>query len=168
MTADQQIKSLVSELYKLCNENGYGDPFSYARPKEIVAAISLGHTIAKTFSGADAFSSKGEPLEYKSTTGVTIKGSYTGVSNKPTWSEQMQYLKEEKIAKYAKHYYNRFDKQTGELVESWEVDGRDVYNILLPKFKIDYERKALKTYADPRLSATISQKEIKKYGKRII
>ena len=71
---------------------------------------------------------------------------------------------EEKIAKYPKHYYNRFED--GKLVESWMMKGMDVYNILLPKLKNKYLTVLEKK--DPRLSASISWTEIKKFGTKVI
>ena len=42
------------ELYKLCKENSWGDPFSYARSREIHLANMLNHEVSQTLSGADA------------------------------------------------------------------------------------------------------------------
>ena len=72
----------------LCEEQGWGDPFSYARGKEIYASIELGHKVAGTLPGADAFNKEEEPVEYKSTTGKAVKGAYTGISVQPTRKEQ--------------------------------------------------------------------------------
>ncbi|MBU98203.1 MAG: hypothetical protein CL429_03825 [Acidimicrobiaceae bacterium] len=163
-TPEQKYIRLYKEMSDLCEQQRWGDPFSYARSKEILAAIELGHTVADTFSGADAFrtAAKVEPLEYKSTTGKTCKGSYTGVSVQPTWEEQEAYLREKKLAPYD-HFYNRFEN--GKLAESWEVPGQDVYNTLLPKMKAKYD--TVLTKKDPRLSAVMSWDEIQTFGKRV-
>jgi len=163
MTAEQKFIYLYKEMSQLCDEQNWGDPFSYARGKEISAAIILGHRVSETLSGADAYNTKGEPLEYKSTTGKNPKGSYTGVSVQSTWKQQEKYLLEEKIAKYPGHYYNRF--KNGKLVESWMMKGSDVYRILLPKFKKSYPNVLKKK--DPRLSASVTWAEIKRHGTRV-
>ena len=53
-------------LYEVCEDQGWGDPFSYARSREIDMAIALDHDVSPTYSGADAYD-HGEPVEYKST-----------------------------------------------------------------------------------------------------
>jgi hypothetical protein len=161
---EEEYKYLYERMASLCEEQGWGDPFSYARSKEIHAAIELGHKVAATYSGADAFNDGNDPVEYKSTTGKAVQGAYTGISVQPTWEEQEKYLREEKIAKYPEHYYNRFDG--GKLVESWVMDGDKVLDILLPKLCKKFSTVLNKK--DPRLSATVTTKEIKKYGRRVI
>jgi len=164
MTPEQKYQNLYENIAQLCEEQGWGDPFSYARSKEINAAIVLGHTVAQTFSGADAFNQKGEPVEYKSTTSKNPKGAYTGISVQPTWKEQEAYLEKEKIAKYPEHYYNRFNK--GKLVESWKMSGKTVFKLLKPKLRKKFDTVLQKK--DPRLSANITWTEIKKYGTKVI
>ena len=44
MTPQEQFVSLYKQMADLCKENGWGDPFSYARSKEIYATCVLGHT----------------------------------------------------------------------------------------------------------------------------
>lgn len=164
LTPEQQYLDLYRKLAELCEEQEWGDPFSYARSKEINAAITLGHTVAKTLSGADAIGPDGEEYEYKSTIEPKMKGSYTGISVKKTWEEQVKYLREEKILKYPKHFFNRFEG--GKLVESWCLTGQEVYDILLPKLKKNFATQSGK--ADPRLSANVTAREIKRYGKQIL
>ena len=103
----------------LCeNEPGVGDPFSYARSKEIFTAIEMQHEISDTLAGADGIDQEGA-CEYKSTTGKSIQGAYTGISVQPTWADQEKYLREEKIGKYENHYYSRFEGSKG-IVEIWK------------------------------------------------
>ena len=171
MTPEQRYKQLYEEMAQLCQEQGWGDPFSYARSKEIYAACALGHTVAAGYSGADAFNQQNDPTEYKSTIAKHCQGSYTGISVQDTWEEQERYLIQEKIVKYPEHYFNRFEQ--GKLVESWKMSGTAVYAVLLPKIKKDYERKrtqriAGRPAADPRLSANVCWTEIKKYGTQVI
>jgi len=55
MRPEQEYRKLYERMAEICEEQGWGDPFSYARSKEIYAATVLGHQVATTFSGADAF-----------------------------------------------------------------------------------------------------------------
>jgi len=161
---DQEFIEWYERGAQLCERNNKGDPFSYARAKEIYAACVLGHQVAETLSGADAIDNNGEEVEYKSTIKETCRGAYTGISVQSSWEEQERYLREKKILKYPRHYYNRF--QEGKLVESWMMDGKKVYDILLPKLKNKFPTVLQKK--DPRLSASVTWGEIKKFGKRII
>ena len=150
----------------LCEQEGWGDPFSYARSKEIYAACVHGHQMPgpNDYSGADAINQSGIGVEYKSTIGAKIKGAYTGISVQSTWEAQDRYLREEKIVKYPEHYYNRF--KDGKLVESWKLTGQQVYDILMPKLKRKFS--TVLTKKDPRLSATVTTKEIKQHGTRVL
>ena len=159
-----QISHHLTQAAMLAYEHGIGDLLSYARAKEFLAAQLLGHRIADTYAGADAFNQQGDPVEYKSTTAKHCQGSYTGISVFDTWEEQKRYLLEEKIAKYPEHYYYRFEN--GILVESWKMKGDDVYNILVKKLEKSYPTVLSKK--DPRLSATITWAEITQYGKKVI
>jgi hypothetical protein len=163
-TPEERYRRLYEEMWDICEHQGWGDPFSYARSKEIYAATKLGHRVAPDFSGADAIGPNDEGYEYKSTIDKRCKGSYTGISVQPTWKEQEEYLIKEKIGKYPKHYYNRFED--GKLVESWEMDAEDVLGILLPKMERKYANTLNKK--DPRLSANVCWGEIKKNGRRVI
>jgi hypothetical protein len=160
----EQYRFLYQTIAVLCEEQGIKDPFSYARSKEILAAIELGHTVADEFSGADAIDENGEEVEYKSTIDKRCKGAYTGISVQPTWEEQVKYLREEKLLKYNRHFYNRF--ADGRLVESWSLTGQQVYDILLPKLEKAYAR--VSTLKDPRLAASVSWTEIKNNGVRVL
>jgi hypothetical protein len=163
-TFEEKYRFLYQTIAEICKEQGIKDPFSYARSKEILAAIELGHTVADDFSGADAIDENGEEVEYKSTIGKRCKGAYTGISVQPSWPEQVRYLREEKLLKYNRHFYNRF--ANGRLVESWSLTGQQVYDILLPKLLSKFDTVLEKK--DPRLSATISWSEIKNNGVRVI
>ena len=164
MTPEEKYSSLYEQMANLCAKEGWGDPFSYARSKEILAASKLGHQVAKDYSGADAINRLGQGVEYKSTIAKNPKGAYTGISVHPTWEEQVDYLKKDKILKYAEHYYNRF--ADGKLAESWRLTGPQVYEILLPKLKKKFP--TAHTKRDPRLSANVSWTEIKKYGGKVL
>ena len=106
MTPEQALrfKELYEEMYSLCGGN---DPFSYARAREINMAATFGHTVADTYSGADAYDGD-IPLEYKSTIAKSINATYNGISVQDTLEEQERYIVEDKIGKYPYHYYARF------------------------------------------------------------
>jgi len=163
MTAEEKYKIGKKMMLEACDENGWGDPFSYARAKEIDIAIQLGHKVSDTLSGADGYDEDGG-CEYKSTIGKNINGTYNGISVQPTWSEQVEYLKNEKIGKYKNHYIARFDK--GNIVEVYKLDGKTVLNILLSKLEKSYP--TILEKKDPRLSASLTQKEIYKNGIKIL
>ena len=152
-------------MYEVCERNEWGDPFSYARSREIHMSILLKHTIASTYSGADAIDDNGA-AEYKTTIQDTISGSYRGISVQPTWEEQERYLIEDKIACYKNHYFARF--VGSKIVELYCLDGNAVLDILIPKLKKQYERYQTSKPKDPRLNATVTKTEIYKYGRKII
>jgi len=150
-------------MYAVCERNGWGDPFSYARSREIMMAIVMKQKIAETYSGADGFDQDGA-AEYKSTIQSNIQGTYNGISVQPTWAEQILYLEDEKIGKYHNHYFARFSE--GKIVELWCLKSDDVLAILLPKLKKQYFNDSSRK--DPRLGATVTKKEIYKYGRCLI
>lgn len=161
MTPEQQFQQLFENMYDLCEQQGWGDPFSYARSREIHLAGLLGHTVADTYSGADAIDQDGE-CEYKSTISKSINGTYNGISVQDTWEEQERYLIEDKLGKYANHYIARYEN--GKVVEVWKLSGDDVLAILLPKLQKDWQRKINGNHKDPRLSANLNKKEIYAVG----
>jgi hypothetical protein len=164
-TPEQRFQELFEEMYALCEQNGWGDPFSYARSREIHLACILGHRVADTYSGADAFDEDGE-AEYKSTIAKQINGTYNGVSVQETWEDQEDYLINEKLGKYSNHYIARYDG--GKIAEVWKLSSDSVLQILLPKLKKDWHRKISGKHKDPRLSGSITHKEIMEFGERIV
>src|SRR5210317_69989 len=116
MKPTEEYKTLYERLYELCEENDWGDPFSYARSREIHIAGTLNHKISDTLSGADAIDGDGE-CEYKSTISNRINGAYNGISVQPTWEEQVEYLRNKKLAKYKNHYIVRYEG--GQIAEVW-------------------------------------------------
>ena len=169
LTPEEQYKILYELTYDVCNDNNWGDPFSYARSREIYMAIELGHSIADTYSGEDAYiiddNNEKVKFEYKSTIEPRIKGTYNGISVKSSLEEQIKYIKNEKIGCYPVHYYSRFDG--GTIVETWSVPGDKVLTVLLPKIEKQYKSKKLKNTADPRIGVNMSMTDIKKNGIRI-
>jgi hypothetical protein len=171
MTPEQKFQQLFEEMYQLCEQQNWGDPFSYARSREIHLAGILGHKVADTYSGADAWEwdqnkSQFVPVEYKSTIAKSINGTYNGISVQDTWEEQEKYLIDEKLGKYFNHYIARYED--GKVVEVWKLSGDDVLMILLPKLNKDWERKIHGKHKDPRLSGNLTKKEIYQYGTQIV
>ena len=157
MRPEAQFNDLFVRMYQLCQENKWGDPFSYARSREIHMANHLGHTIAKDYSGSDATDAEGNPVEYKSTIGTTIRATYNGISVHPTWEAQLEYLRTEKIGKYAWHFFARYEE--GRIQEIWKMSGEKVLTLLIPKLKKQYESEHKRK--DPRLGSSLTTKEIK-------
>ena len=89
----ERFTKALKELCDVCSEEGWCDPLNYGRSREIDMAIKLGHTISNTLAGADAYNRDGDPVEYKTTTGDTIKGTYNGISVQDSWEEQERYLR---------------------------------------------------------------------------
>ena len=146
---------LYKKMYDICTKNNWGDPFSYARSKEIYMANFLKHKVAETYSGADGIDCDGE-CEYKSTIDKNIKATYNGISVQETWDEQIYYLKNKKIAKYKNHYFARFDE--GSIKEIYKMNGDKVLELLLPKLKKQFEKE--NKGKDPRLGASLCKNEI--------
>ena len=164
MTPEQKFQQLFEEMYNLCQEQEWGDPFSYARSREIHLAGVLGHRLCDTYSGADGFDQDGG-AEYKTTTQERIQGTYNGISVQTSWEEQERYILEDKIGKYANHYFARY--ASGKIVEIWKVNAQSVLDVLLPKIKNQYPKKRKGFAKDPRIGVTMTMREIKKYGTQI-
>ena len=165
-TAQQKYLSAFSALYEAAEELQAGDPMSYARSREIHMACLLGHTVADTYSGADAFLPDGTPVEYKSTIGKTISATYNGISVQPTWEEQESYLIDHKIGCYPQHFYARYEGAT--VAEIWVLDSDSVLSLLLPKAQKQYATKRNGKAKDPRIGVTLSASEIRQHGTRIL
>ena len=164
--AQQRYLDAFAALYEAAEELQAGDPMSYARSREIHLACLLGHTVADTYSGADAYEADGTPVEYKSTIGSTISATYNGISVQPTWEDQEEYLIEHKIGCYARHYYARYDG--AQVAEVWVMDADTVLSLLLPKAQKQYATKRNGKAKDPRIGVTISAGEIRKYARRLV
>ena len=122
----------------------------------------LGHYIAPTFSGADAFEDAEMkiPVEYKATISKKITVTYNGISRQETWEQQEAYLRDEKICKYKNHYFARYDGP--DIAELWVMDGEKVLELLIEPLKKQYFNKANRK--DPRLGCTISKKKIQQHA----
>lgn len=164
--AQQRYLDAFAALYEAAEEMNAGDPMSYARSREIHMACLLGHSVADTYSGADAYEADGTPVEYKSTIGKTISATYNGISVQPTWEDQEAYLIEHKIGCYPRHYYARYEGP--KVVEVWVMDSDTVLSLLLPKAQKQYTTKRNGKAKDPRIGVTLSSGEIRKFGRRIV
>ena len=163
MTPEEKYRDLYEQMYELCDQQGWGDPFSYARSREIYMAGLLGHKVADDYSGEDAIDEDGG-CEYKSTIGKSVNGTYNGISVQDDWEDQARYIIEDKIGKYENHYYARFDG--GRIAEVWKLNANNVLKILLPKIKKQFNE-GTSHKKDPRIGVSISTKQIKEYGTRI-
>jgi hypothetical protein len=160
---ERRFAELFTEMYSLCRSQGWGDPFSYARAREIYIANVLGHRIHNNFSGPDGHDQEGNACEYKTTTGQKIQGTYNGISYQDTWEKQFDYLKNEKIACYRWHYFARFDGP--DIVELWKMDGDKVLELITPSIRKKYW--AFKKNKDPRLGVTLTKNQITTFGMKI-
>lgn len=171
LTPEEKFRFFSSGAYKVCEENGWGNPFVPGRSQEIIMANILGHQISKTVSGADAHDHAG-PVEYKSCSPSNdcaqpsrFMAVYAGISVFPNWEEQVAYL-DEKILAYKNHYHARF--RHGECQEIWVIDCQTVYDLLLPKLKKRYDSlRANNRIKDPRMCAKITKTEIYRFGKKV-
>ena len=164
--AQQRYLDAFAALYEAAEEMNAGDPMSYARSREIHMACLLGHTVADTYSGADAYLPDGTPVEYKSTIGKQISATYNGISVQPTWEDQEEYLIEHKIGCYPQHFYARYEG--ADVAEVWVMDADTVLSLLLPKAQKQYASKRNGKAKDPRIGVNISAGEIRKHGRRLV
>ena len=176
MVEQSQNNQLIIEasvkLNTLLTAAGY--PTDPRKQREVFGCLHTGCEPNTEKSGPDChYYENGVryPAERKSTTKPRPCGAYTGISNKQTWALQIPSL-EKKILGMSRHYFDRFDSETGALLESWYLTGEKAYELLLPRVKDDFDRKkaaiaAGKTPADPRLSANINWGDIKKYGTKV-
>ena len=166
-TNEAQAKYLAAfaALYEAAAEMNAGDPMSYARSREIHMACLLGHTVADSYSGADAYEADGTPVEYKSTIGAKISATYNGISVQPTWEEQERFLIEDKLGKYPRHYYARYEGS--DVAEVWMLTADDVISLVLPRARKQYESKRSGNAKDPRIGVSISAGDIQRLGTRL-
>jgi hypothetical protein len=158
-----RYREAFETLFTICKENNWGDPFSYARSREIHMACILGHTVAPDYSGADGVEPCGIGVEYKTTIGKTLTATYNGISVQPTWDQQVLYLQNEKIGCYPRHYFARYN---GPIIEEmWVMDSEYVLQLLTPKLHKQWHSE--KARKDPRLGASLTSTEIKKFGTQI-
>ena len=167
ITPEQKYQTLYEQLYTVCEENGWGDPFSYARSREIHMAGILGHTVADDYSGADAYDEEGG-CEYKSTIAPKINATYNGISVQDTWAEQERYVVEEKIGNYKNHYFARYEG--GKVAEIWKLKYWDVLKLILPSIKKQWKEinSGVSVRKDPRIGARINHHQIYEIGERIL
>lgn len=163
--AQSELEDLNESFRRLRDEFGFDDLTNYGRLKEFAMAAALGHEFPGEYADADAFDENGSPVEYKSTVQEIINATYNGISVQPTWDDQLQYLREEKICKYGDHFYARFPRHNLEIREMYRLDGSTVLELLLPKLKRQFDSQ--KQRKDPRLGSSIGQTDIREYGTRV-
>jgi len=162
--AIKEFKYHVDSLFKLSGTLGLGDPFSYNRMREILMAIALGHTVSVSYAREDAIDENGDKTEYKSTIQLTLNGTYNGISNYKNWDEQWNYICNEKIGCYKWHYIARFEGH--KIAEIWKISGEKVLKLLEPKLKRSWINRHNRK--DPRLGASLTEKQIQKHGTQVI
>ncbi len=162
MTPEKEFAELFDKMYKLCFDNGWGDPFNYSRAREIHMANYLQHKISTTLSGADAIDEDGE-AEYKSTISKDIKATYNGISKQENWDKQVEYLKNDKIGKYKNHYFSRYEN--GAIVEMYKMSCDKVLEEAERQLKKKFQKENLK---DPRLGFNINKTYIKNNSERLL
>lgn len=159
------IPQLIIELMTCLSEEGLSTDLRKLR--EIQASIQTGCRPNNEKSGPDCYypeHGQWRPAERKSCVTKNINGSYTGISVKLSWEEQVEYLNS-KVKAMGRHYFDRFDPFTGALVESWYLTGPQVFDIILPMLKKAYPTTLKK--ADPRLSASVCMTKIKQHGTQV-
>jgi len=159
-----ELQHAVQRIHEISKTLDLGDPFSYNRMREILMAIALGHTVATTYAGEDATDENGNPVEYKSTTQKRMSATYNGISNYDNWGEQWTYIVNDKIGCYDWHYLARFDGP--DIVEMWKMSGEDVLQCLESKLHKCWQNRHNRK--DPRLGASLTATQIKKYGTKVI
>jgi hypothetical protein len=155
------------EILEACSwkfhEKELGDPLAFSNGKKMLVAMYLGHEYVKDDKGVDGVDQNGYGCIYKTTTQVEINAAYHGISYKKTgWDDQVKYLWNEKIARWT-HYFARFHE--GQMVELWKMDGRVVFELLLPKVQDLYEIWVKgNRRIDNRCNVPMSRREIIQHG----
>ena len=91
-------QTAITNLVEIFEYLELGDPFGAGRAREAILAAFLGHHLGDDLQGADAYDDNGNIYEYKTTlVSCGISGRYD-VSSQPTWEDQVEYLRENKIA----------------------------------------------------------------------
>ena len=177
MTPEQEFVIQCEQLADTAKSLGVPDIGNYTNLKEFITAVRLGHKLPKKkngkhqYAGEDAQTQDGKKVEYKSTIEKNCKGTYNGVSVYDDFEELKKYLKN-KILDIPEHYYVRFVGLR--IVECWTMTGEQAYNILLPKFTNQFDRRQKRLaekkqpLKDPRFGADICWTEIKDHGKKVI
>lgn len=152
---------------------GNADAFNYNRIGEFLTAIALDLDWNSGFNSSDAFDKKGNPIEFKSTTEKNIKGTYNGLSAHETKDEFIDYM-HQKYPDNTRHIFTR--KENGTAVEIWELNNKNVLDILIPKllnlfypegvYSVTSEKTG-RPRKDPRPGSAVCMKEIYKYGEQI-
>jgi hypothetical protein len=166
---EQALFDAADNLQKAFFEvTGSEDAFNYNRLGEVMAAIQLGFNWNQQFSGADAFDSEGNPIELKSTTQATIRGTYNGLSCYDLYDDFEAYLRK-KYPSGTRHVFTR--KVGGRIVEAYEMENEEVLKLLLEKTRNRFwDEKGYWHYKgkDQRVGTSISASIIKAKGTKIL
>lgn len=170
---DYKEKEYIKAYKNFCTAfealTGSPDPFNYSRAKELHVSLLLGLSWCSGFDGADALDLNGNQIEIKTTTAKNINGTYNGLSVYENWQDFLEYLWH-KFPENTRHIFARYEGP--DLAEVYELDNDKVLDILESKLVKNFDENGLltekkKNAKDPRLGASVSMTEIKKYGEKI-
>lgn len=163
VSPEQEYMNLYEQMFTLCRQNNWGDPFSGNRSKEIHMAGVLNHRVSTEIHGPDAFDEDG-PCEYKSCVHPkNVVGFYNGFSLCYSWDETLEKVSE-KIRSCHNHYFGRY--YGSELVEVWRMRANDVLTSIAPRLFEKFRK--VKDLKDPRMRGCVYHGDMKKYGERLI
>ena len=168
MNSDEiRFCNLLTEIHQAALKVGASsDPRKW---REAAATLRNGQKLPTKKSGGDCFiedeSGNMAPCERKSHVGTSPKGTYTGLSWKPTWIQQWDYIVYKKLGVCKYQFFDVFDPDTGELTGTWRMDTKILLELMKPRFKKIWERlekkKRLNDDAnDPRPSWSIGTRDI--------
>ena len=166
MTEEERYLHAFAEFCESFQKlTGSKDPFNYSRAKELHVALHIGAEWNSGTSGEDALDSNNCPVEIKTTTNKNINGTYNGLSVYDTWTDFYEYLSF-KFPQNTRHIFARYEGSS--LVELYELTNDAVLDILEKKIRTKYFNEngsyTQKVRKDPRIGASISMTEIKKFG----
>ena len=164
MTLQEQFTKKYAELVQIANQMDVGDPFGAGRAREIILSGILGHKIGSDLHGIDAESFCGkETYEYKTSLSTKYLTPRYDVSWCDTWENQIEYLKQNKIANHEFHFFASFTI-LGEVTAIYKMSGDKVLELLLPKLQ-------RKFYAPKKRSgvlyASLSEKDLREHAELI-
>jgi len=167
-TPEQMLEILLS-LAKKFNKDELGNPFNYNRGVEYIQAMTFGLRLTKVGGGTDAYHAIEKWFaELKATpfSGFTKKGElkshsfpYNGTTRKATIEEQVEYC-HKKVLRDKYHFLTIIDNSKGSLYQTYKVTGEEMWKVLKDKMIKSWENPK----GDPRINATVSTNDLKKYG----
>lgn len=165
----EEMKEILLLVAKWFHAKGLGNPFNYNRGCEYIQALTFGLILTTVGGGSDAYHKmKKWFVELKKTTfaGFTKTGqlkshsfSYNGTTRKSTLEEQVEYCKK-KVLRDKFHLLTIIDDEKGALYQTYKVTGEEMWKVLKDKMIRSWKNPK----GDPRINATVSTNDLKKYG----